>query len=312
VSTWGIDTWGPGLGSVALGVVGGWLAYRACRPILDHTVFERQNYRGHALPTAGGLVILVALLAAAATAGVGYAYLGPTSAAEFVRSDAALRSLGAVALFTVVAMLGLLDDLTGAGQSYGFRGHFRALAAGTITSGALKAFGGPAAALGLAPFLGAGSFGQALLMGACIALWANVGNLFDRAPGRTTKAMLIVHVVAIATGVATAGAVVGDNAARWVVTPGGALPVLFVAGAAVAVLGPDLRERLMLGDTGSNLLGASAGLACVLWHSTVGWAVATAIAAALNLASEFVSFSKVIPRIPLVRELDSAGRLPVD
>jgi UDP-GlcNAc:undecaprenyl-phosphate/decaprenyl-phosphate GlcNAc-1-phosphate transferase len=84
--------------------------------------------------------------------------------------------------------------------------------------------------------------------------------------------------------------------------------VAVIAGAAAALLWPDLRERLMLGDAGSNVLGAVAGLGVVL--STALWVrvVVLVVVLALNLASEAVSFSKVIERVPPLRYADRLGR----
>ena len=67
-----------------------------------------------------------------------------------------------------------------------------------------------------------------------------------------------------------------------------------VGGAGVGMLWPDLRERCMLGDTGSNVLGAGAGLGLVATTSPRTWWVAVVVLAALNLASEAVSFSDVM------------------
>jgi hypothetical protein len=72
----------------------------------------------------------------------------------------------------------------------------------------------------------------------------------------------------------------------------------------------DLRERLMLGDAGANVLGAALGLGVVLACSPgvrTGVLVAVAL---LNLASERVSFSRVINAVPPFRALDRFGRLP--
>ena len=88
-------------------------------------------------------------------------------------------------------------------------------------------------------------------------------------------------------------------------------PVI-LAGALVALLAGDLREELMLGDTGANVLGGTLGLAVVLTTSPVTRAVTLAVVTALNLASERVSFSTVIERTPPLRMLDRLGRLPPD
>ncbi len=81
-----------------------------------------------------------------------------------------------------------------------------------------------------------------------IALAANLGNLLDRAPGRTIKVALVAYVpVALLLGTGAVGIAVAP-----------------VMGAALGVLPEDLRERLMLGDTGANVLGAVLGVAIVL------------------------------------------------
>ena len=127
---------------------------------------------------------------------------------------------------------------------------------------------------------------------ALVALAANLGNLLDRAPGRTIKVALLAYVpVALAAGTSPVG-----------------LALAPVLGAGAGLLRADLRERLMLGDTGANLLGAVLGLGVVLETSRP---VRTAVLVALvllNLASERVSFSSVIARVSALRFLDELGR----
>jgi hypothetical protein len=65
----------------------------------------------------------------------------------------------------------------------------------------------------------------------------------------------------------------------------------------------------MLGDTGSNLVGALAGISLLVALGDTGRIVALAIVVALNLYGEFRSISGTIERVPLLRSLDSAGRL---
>jgi hypothetical protein len=84
--------------------------------------------------------------------------------------------------------------------------------------------------------------------------------------------------------------------------------VALVMGAAAALLVPDLREDLMLGDVGANVVGGVLGLALVLSTAPAVRTVALVVVAALNLASEAISFSKVIDATPPLRALDRAGR----
>ena len=127
-----------------------------------------------------------------------------------------------------------------------------------------------------------------------IALAANLGNLLDRAPGRVIKASLIAYVpIAIVAGVGAVGVAVAP-----------------LMGAAVGIAPMDLRERLMLGDTGANVLGGVLGLVAVLELDRTSRNVLLVVLIVLNLASEAVSFSRVIERVPPLRWLDWLGRSP--
>ena len=249
-------------------------------------VFVRENFRGRQLPTAVGvLVALVAVVVDAATAVAVAAGAEPDDAAV-----AGLRLVTVAALG--FALLGLLDDLGGAGESGGFRGHLRSLASGRLTTGAIKLFGGAAVGVVVVSVREPESLGRVLTDGALVALAANLGNLFDRAPGRTTKVALLALVV--------------------LVVAAGAEPVLagvaLVVGAGGGLLPADLGERLMLGDAGANVLGAALGLGVVLACAPVTRTVVLVVVAILNLASERVSFSRVIAAVPPLRAADGFGR----
>ena len=64
----------------------------------------------------------------------------------------------------------------------------------------------------------------------------------------------------------------------------------------------------MLGDAGSNVIGAVLGLAVVLECTALTRTVVLVVLGALTLASEFISFSRVIERVPPLRRLDELGR----
>ncbi len=249
---------------------------------LSEAGLKRENYRGRQLPVPLGVVVvpaaLVALVALALLARLG-------------EQDVYPDNFETVLLFVPgIAFLGLVDDVL-SGASRGWRGHGGDILKGRFSSGALKAVG----TLGLALLVAAslpGSKAEFLLAAAVLVLATNVFNLLDLRPGRSMKTFVLLGLgLTISTQNFEALAVMGIFAGP-----------LLVAGFY------DLREKAMLGDTGSNVIGALAGLWMVLTLTTNGQLIALAVLLALNIFGEFRSISKVIEKIPGLRHLDSAGR----
>lgn len=275
--------------ALGVGFLSARLVWLALRPVFATGLFVRENYRGHSLPTAVGLVLAVAVLLVEGGRLLAGAALGHDV-------DASGPRMGVLVLVVGLALLGLIDDLAGDADHRGFRGHVRALAVGRLTTGALKLLGGGAAAIVAVavtrPRGGEASLGFLLVDGALVALAANTGNLFDRAPGRAIKLGGLAFVVLLlANGL----------------DPGLVAPAVVIGGA-LALLLDDLHERVMLGDTGANVLGGVLGLAVVNTGSTVTRLAVLGVLAILNGISEYVSFSRVIDGFPPLRILDRAGR----
>ena len=275
--------------TVVLGLVAGAVAVvflRAGAPqILASPVLARENYRGHVLATAGGILIALAVLVVEA----GRAVLGALGVGDQpgLTTD---RALVLLAVFGF-ALLGLLDDLIGDGSARGFRGHVGALLHGRITTGFLKLFGGAGVAVVLVATPGFATGRRLLVDAVLIALAANLGNLLDRAPGRTLKCAAVAYVpLAIALGGSAAGVAIAP-----------------AMGAAFALLPDDLSERLMLGDTGANVVGAVLGLGVVLGTGETTRLVALGVGVALTVLAEVSSFSRIIDATPPLRFLDRLG-----
>ena len=70
----------------------------------------------------------------------------------------------------------------------------------------------------------------------------------------------------------------------------------------------DVRERAMVGDTGSTPLGAMACASPAQALDVTGTAVAVAIVVTIALYAEVLSLSALIERMPPLRVLDWLGR----
>ncbi len=141
-----------------------------------------------------------------------------------------------------------------------------------VTTGTLKLVGIP-----LVGLLRTRSLSGALLVG----LAANALNQLDTRPGRALKAYLVA-----------------------------AVPLRAPLGAAVLLAPYDLREVVMLGDSGSNALGAMLGLSSVDRFTGKGRWIAIASLAALTALGERRSLGRLLESTPVLRELDALGRRP--
>jgi UDP-N-acetylmuramyl pentapeptide phosphotransferase/UDP-N-acetylglucosamine-1-phosphate transferase len=245
----------------------------ASLPPSVHQQLDRTNHRGEPVSLVAGPVVA---LAATATAVAG----APTPA---LRTAALVAGLGAGAL-------GCYDDIAGARPEQradkGFRGHLRALAAGRVSAGAVKILGIGAAGLAAGALIERRPV-RALVTGGLVAGTANLLNLLDLRPGRAVKAAAVLGAPLLGTGV-----------------------VAGPLGAAAGVLPDDLGERVMLGDSGANALGALLGLGLATRLGPAGrWTVLGTLVA-LTAASERVSFTRVIEATPGLREFDRLGRRP--
>jgi hypothetical protein len=240
--------------------------------------WRRTNYAGRPLTLLGGPV-----LAAAAT---GSAVLG---------APAGQRAAAAV-VGTVSGLVGGYDDTAGArpeqAADKGLAGHLAALRAGRVSAGAVKVAGIGAAAAVAAVLTrrgsGPGAVVDGVLATGLVAGTANLLNLLDLRPGRAAK----VTVCLAAAGLAG---------------PAGGLAA-GPLGAALGVLPADLGERIMLGDCGANAVGALLGLRAAAIDRRSTRAALLGVVTALTLASERVSFTRVIESTPGLRELDRLGR----
>ena len=79
---------------------------------------------------------------------------------------------------------------------------------------------------------------------------------------------------------------------------------------AVLIAPYDLREMTMLGDSGSNTLGAVLGFESVRQLTSRGRMGVIAGLAALMVLGERTSLGRAIETTPLLRELDRLGRRP--
>jgi hypothetical protein len=288
------------------------VAYAAMsrRPPGGTATWSRVNHRGEPVTLLEGPAA-----AAGAIAGVLALWgLPPAAGPARWRPALAMAAGGAGA-----AAFGAYDDLAGSGDRRGFSGHLGALRHGEVTTGAVK-LGGIGVTGLLSAALAGGSPADVVINAGLVAGGANLLNLFDLRPGRAIK-------VALASGALTSGALIATGGARGggragVAAPAGAalapLPPLAAAlaplpplAAALALLPEDLGERAMLGDCGANALGAMLGVAAAGLPRSARIALLAGITG-LTAASEKVSFTKVIERVPALRWLDMLGRRPAD
>lgn len=311
-----------------IGVCAG-LGYVLRRKHIKASQWERTNFHGVTVSLRGGVAMAGASVASAAVASA--------------LSDQPRAALGGAVAALGGGVAGYIDDVDqgahdGGKVAKGLKGHLGALAHGQVTTGVIKIAGIGASALAASALVGSkatsmgGKVADLALNTVLIAGTANLANLLDLRPGRALKATVLVAAplsyfscadaktpasgasVTSATASVASGAS-GAPSAKPVspASPASAQRLLAsgLNAAAITALVEDLQETTMLGDTGANAAGALLGTSLAAndsWKLRLG---ATLGVVGLILASEKVSFSKVIAANPALNWLDQLWRRPL-
>lgn len=300
-----------------IGVCAG-LGHVLRRKRIKASQWERTNFHGVTVSLRGGVAMAGAAVASAAVASA--------------LSDQPRAALGGAVAALGGAVAGYIDDVDqgahdGGKVAKGLKGHLGALAHGQVTTGVIKIAGIGASALAASALVGSkatsvgGKVSDLALNTVLIAGTANLANLLDLRPGRALKATLLVATPLSYFSCAAAKTPASGASGAASATPAAPASVSAVSAqrllasglnaAAITALVEDLQETTMLGDTGANAAGALLGTSLAAndsWKLRLGTALGVV---GLILASEKVSFSKVIAANPALNWLDQLWRRPL-
>ena len=303
---------GAGIGACA------GLGYVLRRKRIKASQWERTNFHGVTVSLRGGVAMAGAAVASAAVASA--------------LSDQPRAALGGAVAALGGGLAGYIDDVDqgahdGGKVAKGLKGHLGALAHGQVTTGVIKIAGIGASALAASALVGSkatsvgGKVADLAVNTVLIAGTANLANLLDLRPGRALKATVLVAAPLSYFSCAAAKAPASGASGAASATPatpasasGASAQRLLASGlnaAAITALVEDLQETTMLGDTGANAAGALLGTSLAAndsWKLRLGTTLGVV---GLILASEKVSFSKVIAANPALNWLDQLWRRPL-
>lgn len=276
--------------SLAWAVLGGWMLIWLVRtPVVWLLIgfgYSTRNYRGLTVVSAAGVLFAVSTILAAVML-------------------ARMQASGGPWLLVVVGFgaLGMFDDHCGTREAGGFRGHLRELLRGKVTTGLVKLVGGVGVAAWAAycVYLVTQPVHWAIVVldAGVIAGMSNALNLLDTRPLRVLKAWTAMALPLAVFAALTAG----GAGPVW----GAEFLLCWLLGSIPPYATMEARREVMLGDTGSNCLGAILGLAIVV--TTPLWVRGSVLLLILLLHAwtEKHSINEWIDAHPWVRRLDRLG-----
>lgn len=232
---------------------------------------EEFNYERRLIPISfGGLILFIELLSLKLL-GIEYSYYG--------------------LLFLFIIIIGTLDDLFGDKSIKGLKGHISAFINGYITTGIIKAFTGALVALIFAIIL-TDSIRTFLASFLLIILMINGINLFDLRPGRALKVFFVLFaILALFTPF-----LIAEKSG------------FIILGILLIVFFQDVRAKIMIGDSGANLLGLHLGIWYSIYLPFIWQMFVILILMLIHLYAEFKSISKLIENHRFLKKLDGLGR----
>ncbi len=233
----------------------------------------RLNFKGNRIPVGFGFI--VAIIAVPLYILVSYLFGFPKISILFLL------------VILAFGILGLIDDIYGSRNTGGFRGHLSKLLKGKVTTGAVKAIGGGIISLILG-YLLAGNIYAGILNGLLIALSANTLNLFDLRPGRSLFIFWLGLLMLLLIS-----------------------PTKLMAALLIPVIIPvvwltyfDRNASIMIGDAGSNTIGAVLGMSYSFVLDEVWKIVLIILLALIHVYSEKNSITKLIEHNKILNRID--------
>jgi UDP-GlcNAc:undecaprenyl-phosphate/decaprenyl-phosphate GlcNAc-1-phosphate transferase len=263
--------------TIGLLVAAAAIGHLLLRRLLILPRMRKMNFKGDMIPSAYGAYVAL------------YSIVG--IAVVLLLNLTTPRTAGLyISVIGGMALLGLLDDAFGSREAGGFRGHFKKLLLEhEVTTGAVKALGGGLLALGVAAYI-SDVWSERILNAALIALWANALNLLDLRPGRALGAF--------AVGLAAILAVCG-------ISKTGIWPIIAIVLPVAALARADTRGQAMMGDTGSNPLGACLGLTLAIGGPFAAKVAAIVVLLGLHVCCERYSLTQIIEKSVIIKKIDS-------
>lgn len=244
------------------------------RMIVRKTKLQRINFKGQSIPAGYGFIITMAAVPV---------YI--VMAIAPVMSRDAWSYIIAVLGFGI---LGLADDIYGTREAGGFKGHFSLLLKGRVTTGIIKVFAGGILSLLLGLVI-AGYHPMAIIVnGLLIALSANTLNLLDLRPGRAVSFFWLGLIILI---------LIFPKSIFLVMLLPVIIPCLYLT-----IL--DRSAKVMLGDAGSNVLGAVLGVSFAMATGSPYKIAIIILLICIHVYAEKYSISRLIESNRILRRID--------
>jgi UDP-N-acetylmuramyl pentapeptide phosphotransferase/UDP-N-acetylglucosamine-1-phosphate transferase len=227
----------------------------------------RKNYKEEAIPYSAGIVYILVILS--------YPFF-------------AYEEFRIMISFFGIIFIGIMDDFFGTSAYKGFKGHFKALKWGVLTTGFYKLL-----MISIISIFYSSNFHLSIIdlifNSVFLSSMANTFNLLDLKPGRAFKVYFTFLAILL---------FYNNNFNNL---------FFIILGCSMVLFYFDLNRLLMLGDSGSNFIGFYLG---VYLLETVRIYILPMILLliSLNFLSEYCSFSKIIAGNRILKYLDSLGR----
>ncbi len=238
----------------------------------------KKNYKDKYIPVVGGIILMISTITSWYMLFI----------LNLVNPD--ILNLN-IFIILVIGTTGLLDDICGDKQAQGFKGHFKSLLNGNLTTGIFKILITTLVSIFVLIELKIYNIPGIIINAGIIILTTNFLNLLDLRPARSIKAFIGISFLLIMINISSIIYF---------------LPFFIVL---VFYLPYELQAKIMLGDSGANLLGAILGFNTIIIIDTlIIKFIVLLFLLFLNLLSEKYSYSSIIEKNFILSWIDRLGR----